>query len=89
MSLNFRSAQNFYKPEIVRVQNCFMCIVIPNLWFIIKVSPVVYTRHMLTSEVFTLFFQFLRATASFVTGKYADLSDILKLGWLPVKNDMN
>ena len=45
MSLNFRSAQNFYKPEIVRVQNCFMCIVIPNLWFIIKVSPVISTRH--------------------------------------------
>ena len=60
MSLNFRSAQNFYKPETVRVQNCFMCIVIPNLWFIIKVSPVISTRHMLTSEVFTLFLQFLR-----------------------------
>ena len=58
MSLNFWSAQNFYKP--VRVQNCFMCIVIPNLWFIIKVSPVISTRHMLTSEVFKLFLQFLR-----------------------------
>ena len=63
MSLNFWSAQNFYKPEIVRVQNCFMCIfgmVIPNLWFIIKVSPVIFTRHMLTLEVFKLFLQFLR-----------------------------
>ena len=29
------------------------------------------------------------AAASFVTGKYADLSDILNLGWLPVKHNMN
>ena len=29
------------------------------------------------------------ATATFVTGKYADLSDILKLVWLPVRHNMN
>ena len=28
-------------------------------------------------------------TATFVTGKYADLSDILKLVWLPVRHNMN